>query len=363
MRTGKFLATALIAIGIVSSAGAKSIAQPPDSAAILRNSATQWVEQYSKQSHLKLDSLSITKEVVNSDGKEGTFMVERKTRLNYARPEDAPIYTGQKAYMDAEGARLSPEARDKADKTMREWHDRLQGYINAPSTSYVAVKVTFDSGKPHIWVQGATGEYIDGDSVLSAIRQPKDVEDAGYRSLKNVVDHHAQVATYSDPGSGGSLFNASVASGYADTWVWNPTPPQNFTVYCSGDPVVQDPSKYNTAQYPTWYRCDDCANYISQALHAGGIPFATQWQPGMASWTTVNGLFTYLSQQHWILKVDRAYARPGDTIFDDAMTHVMMVSYNDGITLSFSAHTTDRYRYSIDQVPPGHTYSYYTITY
>ena len=63
---------------------------------------------------------------------------------------------------------------------------------------------------------------------------------------------------------------------------------------CSGIDVLQDTSYYNSAYSYVWTitGCDDCTDYVSQALHYGGIPTDSTWFPNPynVAWSRVGGL-------------------------------------------------------------------------
>lgn len=45
------------------------------------------------------------------------------------------------------------------------------------------------------------------------------------------------------------------------------------------DVTYQNNANWNNSQYPNYqnFYCNDCADYVSQCLHAGGIPTTSSW--------------------------------------------------------------------------------------
>jgi len=122
--------------------------------------------------------------------------------------------------------------------------------------------------------------------------------------------------------------------------------------------VYQDKSKYNP-QYIGYY-CTDCANYVSQAVHYGGIPTDSTWYPSSESqaWNVVDyphsddDLFSYMWEHYCWLTIYRPYAVPGsmgmiDRNSNNSPDHATLIVYNDGSILKFSAHTSDHRNYPL----------------
>jgi len=81
------------------------------------------------------------------------------------------------------------------------------------------------------------------------------------------ADINTSLATASVLGS----YNRTAARNYINTYT------SNTSNKCAGTSVLQNTAYYNPA-YQT-QDCADCANYVSQALNAGGIPRDSTWKP------------------------------------------------------------------------------------
>jgi hypothetical protein len=150
-------------------------------------------------------------------------------------------------------------------------------------------------------------------------------------------------------------YNRITARDYADRW----------TSEVSSSPY------YNTAWWNTnyvWHTESggvDCANYVSQALSAGGIPQDTTWKPETTAWVNTgrnitNGLKQYMvDTKGYFYKATKSTTSAGGFISAVSYSHVMFVTANDTVTMLFSAHTNDRYRASFASF--GTDYEFYYI--
>lgn len=137
-------------------------------------------------------------------------------------------------------------------------------------------------------------------------------------------------------GGNNVLYSGNTAATYIRTWVSvnkiNCAP--NGTVY-------QNTNAYNSS-YPS-YNCNDCANYVSQALHYGGQATTSTWQSGTYAWVNVTGLGNYIVSQGLGNNTTCSSLGLGDLGIIPG-THVVMVSALN--PMRFSAHTSDRLNYT-----------------
>lgn len=124
----------------------------------------------------------------------------------------------------------------------------------------------------------------------------------------------------------------------------------------SGSSTTQDPSYYNPAY--SWYQCNDCANYVSQALYFGGIPMNSTWRPYTYAWINVDGLKNFMVNSYYWASASRSTCLPGDPLTWGS-DHVAMCSYNQGGVFKYCAHTSDRK----DYIYSGSTATYWRVIY
>lgn len=112
-------------------------------------------------------------------------------------------------------------------------------------------------------------------------------------------------------------------------------------------------SGYDTSYWNTdyvWHTENggvDCANYVSQAIHAGGIPTDSTWKPESIAWVNTgrynsSGLTHYMVNSGYFKKVTRNTCAAGGFISHTDFSHVIFVVANDTVTMQFSSHTADR---------------------
>ena len=111
--------------------------------------------------------------------------------------------------------------------------------------------------------------------------------------------------------------------------------------------VKRNSSVYNSGSYPN-YCCNDCANYVSQAMAAGSVPTSNTWKSGTSAWVGCGAMKTYFtSTNNWWTASNYTNCNAGGIIMltkagSSSPYHVVMCVHNDTATRKFSGHTTDR---------------------
>lgn len=130
---------------------------------------------------------------------------------------------------------------------------------------------------------------------------------------------------------------------------------------CSGYSVH---NYYNTADYSV-YDHNDCANFASQALAAGGLPTDKTWKKDSTAWINARALEEYLLDKNYLVDDGYSTAAGGGLIFCKNSAggnayHVEVIVANDTVTRQFCAHTHDRYNTSTANMK---NWKYYNINY
>jgi len=160
------------------------------------------------------------------------------------------------------------------------------------------------------------------------------VQQLGKPFLK--VGNETDINTSLETASVLGRYNRTAARNYINTYT------SNTSKKCAGTSILQDTAYYNPA-YQT-QGCADCANYVSQALNAGGIPRDTTWKPYTYAWINVTGLVTYLQNKGYAEGVLKYTELTYGDIATTGNSHVVMVG---GLApYRYSAHTHDRKLYS-----------------
>lgn len=92
---------------------------------------------------------------------------------------------------------------------------------------------------------------------------------------------------------------------------------------------------------------NDCANYVSQAIYAGGIPTDSTWKPESIAWVNTgrnnkNGLTHYMTDKGYFQESTQSTCAAGGFMSHTDISHVIFIVANDGKELLFSSHTADR---------------------
>jgi hypothetical protein len=109
--------------------------------------------------------------------------------------------------------------------------------------------------------------------------------------------------------------------------------------------IFQNTSYYNTQSYQTQSGCNDCVNYVSQALVAGSVPTDGTWSPYSYAWINVTGFINYFtSTGKGTTGVSCSTSSAGDIAYLTDMSHVVMISAL--LPMRYSGHTNDRLKYT-----------------
>lgn len=116
-------------------------------------------------------------------------------------------------------------------------------------------------------------------------------------------------------------------------------------------------TSYNTAYWNpnyVWHTENggvDCANYVSQAIYAGGIPKDNTWKPESTAWINTGknnsgGLTHYMVNKGYFKASTQSACAAGGFMSHTDFSHVIFIVANDGKDLLFSSHTADRLKQS-----------------
>lgn len=101
------------------------------------------------------------------------------------------------------------------------------------------------------------------------------------------------------------------------------------------------------------YFTNDCANYVSQAIYAGGIQTDNVWKPYLIDWINVGapynddlpgnahpGVTTYMLDKGFFFQTTDKYKAFAGSIVYWYGDHVGMVDQNDTVTMTYCAHNS-----------------------
>lgn len=195
------------------------------------------------------------------------------------------------------------------------------------------------------------------DAALLAPATEAEMRANGAGQLRSMVDAAVmavqQERLEEDGAQARPVYHRVTARDYANAWTSNPTGGK------------KDVTKWRTTQNPSavspLYPANqaDCANYVSQAIYAGGIPKTTaevndldHWFAGpngcSIAWENCTAMQYYFTHYGYWAASDYNCCNAGGIIFLKDQTgkryHVVMCVQNDTVTRLFSAHTNDKLR-------------------
>lgn len=190
------------------------------------------------------------------------------------------------------------------------------------------------------WVQDAFVRHIsDLTRMPDYVMYHSSIEELGQSLLDAYTGMHSTRAA-SLPLSILYTYSHTAAAGYALTWV-APT-----DLKCSTDPdVYQDQNNWNPAYHKN--PCNDCANFVSQALKRGGHPTTATWyvSQSCSDWNNVDHLKGFLLDElRGYPTLNYLNLQVGDLAFKMTVPkHVVIVTQVGPHTIS--SHTSDRENY------------------
>lgn len=121
-------------------------------------------------------------------------------------------------------------------------------------------------------------------------------------------------------------------------------------------------SSYNPAYTSYKGNGGDCANFVSQCIHAGGIPTDSTWKADSVSWIRASAVPTYMMNKGYATKTSYTNATAGSFAYTTAgQGHIVLVTINDGAKIAYTAYTTDRKNAAFSLPDLEGNYSFYVI--
>ncbi|MDU4786842.1 MAG: amidase domain-containing protein, partial [Clostridiaceae bacterium] len=121
-------------------------------------------------------------------------------------------------------------------------------------------------------------------------------------------------------------------------------------------------SSYNPAYTSYKGNGGDCANFVSQCIHAGGIPTDATWKADSVSWIRASAVPSYMVNKGYATKTSYTNATAGSFAYTSSGAgHIVLVSINDGAKIAYTAHTTDRKDAAFSSADLNGNYSFYVI--
>ncbi len=257
-------------------------------------------------------------------GNEKFYFITVEKMLKYNSVFQLPFVSGMKKAV--EELSNSKKAKKIYDKKTNE----LKEYIGKKQVEHNIFKVTFEelNNFENVKVQIAT--YHEKTSA-ELLKSPsfEVMQKYGYDFIKKSVKRKWKKIRY----------NNDKAICYADRYSSNP--------FKTGINEKRWNKKYKPYE-------NDCANFVSQCLYAGGVKETKRWFPGSFYWIRTgspkyrdtSGVSDYMQNIRRFYKTNYSAISAGGFICMIKESHVVFVASNDSITILFNGHTNDRKRVS-----------------
>ncbi|MFE6799533.1 amidase domain-containing protein [Paenibacillus chitinolyticus] len=266
--------------------------------------------------------------------------------------DELPYVKGLKSKLNVLKLRKDASSTD-AEQVVNDRMKDLQEYIGTSTDQNDSFRITAPivNGSPDL--KNANLEFLNGlvdwipadyfipSNESSMIENGEEFVTEAVTTNKNFLVKNVAEASLVQP-LAAVTYDRIAARDYANKWTSNTT---NASGY--------DTSKWNPKYAKhTENGGVDCANYVSQAIYAGGIPTDSTWKPESLAWVNTgrnisNGLKQYMvDTKGYFYKTTKTTTPAGGFISALKYSHVMFVVANDTVTMQFSAHTNDRLKAS-----------------
>lgn len=247
---------------------------------------------------------------------------------------------------------LSKTAMQYATKELADFVQTIEeDYIGKVSEINISLRSQFDkNGNLIKQLYEAFDGYTDDISIVTPDTEANMIKQGREQVTSSVIgalkkEQSAQKISAS-PMSNSFTYYRVNARDYANTYTSNATSHNCGLSSHNGTSVKQNASKYNKNY--NWFCSNDCANYVSQAMNAGGVPRDSSWKPGNLYWQKCSYMKNYFTNiKNWWDTSNYTNCNAGGIILlckagSTSPYHAMMVVGNDTVTHTYSAHTTDR---------------------
>ena len=319
--------------------------------------ATVWLEEnYGDYYYLRNVDAAIVRQFETTDVLRYTIAIECETMLKANTVYDLPYVQGMQE-------KMATQKNINAIQTtvINEFIADLEEYIGV--YTHMTLDVVAEVNKLHrndsiiLYFQDGYDTTLYPIEILSI--NDTDMKQDGSTVASEIIASHQNAGI----AKGYSSYKRTDARDYAQTYSSNPT-----SCTCGSSSCV---ATYNSSKWTSSYTGygsthSDCANFVSQAMRAGGLPTDTTWYAGSSAWIGGLALKNHMTSKGYWDTSTFAAANAGNIIrwytTSDSPNHVGMITLNDTVTHRYSAHTRDRLDYAFTNSSYYQTNcEYYTI--
>lgn len=338
----------------------------------LKATAQNAIEQFFRESDKDLYSLVGFRfddgEVTQSDGSvQYKTTVTVSERLKAQSVEEMPYIAG---YLDELGASsyATMAASDKAELAKSAFgldQDTAltEAQQNVVDTFVQSMDTTVEMFDEYI---GETSDFTYHIKVSAPVAEPDNITLTGLDEFDNDVNiNEYELRSYDEIYRNGAEDAQAAVQSMMISPAWVATKINNYNSYnriAARDYAYKYWSSYNPAYTSYKGNGGDCANFVSQCLHAGGIPTDATWKADSVSWIRASAVPSYMMNKGYATKTSYTNATPGSFAYTSSGAgHAVLVTINDGAKIAYTAHTTDRKDAAFSSTDLNGNYSFYVI--
>lgn len=338
----------------------------------LKATAQNAIEQFFRESDKDLYSLVGFRfddgEVTQSDGSvQYKTTVTVSERLKAQSVEEMPYIAG---YLDELGASsyATMAASDKTELAKSAFgldQDTAltEAQQNVVDTFVQSMDTTVEMFDEYI---GETSDFTYHIKVSAPVAEPDNITLTGLDEFDNDVNiNEYELRSYDEIYRNGAEDAQAAVQSMMISPAWVATKINNYNSYnriAARDYAYKYWSSYNPAYTSYKGNGGDCANFVSQCLHAGGIPTDATWKADSVSWIRASAVPSYMMNKGYATKTSYTNATAGSFAYTSSGAgHAVLVTINDGAKIAYTAHTTDRKDAAFSSTDLNGNYSFYVI--
>ena len=338
----------------------------------LKATAQNAIEQFFRESDKDLYSLVGFRfddgEVTQSDGSvQYKTTVTVSERLKAQSVEEMPYIAG---YLDELGASSysTMAASDKAELAkstfgLNQDTALTEAQQNVVDTFVQSMDATVEMFDEYI---GETSDFTYHIKVSAPVAEPDSITLTGLDEFDNDVNiNEYELRSYDEIYRNGAEDAQAAVQSMMISPAWVATKINNYNSYnriAARDYAYKYWSSYNPAYTSYKGNGGDCANFVSQCIHAGGIPTDATWKADSVSWIRASAVPSYMVNKGYATKTSYTNATAGSFAYTSSGAgHAVLVTINDGAKIAYTAHTTDRKDAAFSSTDLNGNYSFYVI--
>lgn len=338
----------------------------------LKATAQNAIEQFFRESDKDLYSLVGFRfddgEVTQSDGSvQYKTTVTVSERLKAQSVEEMPYIAG---YLDELGASsyATMAASDKTELAKSTFGLDQDTALTAAQQNVVDTFVQSMDATVEMFDEyiGETSDFTYRIKVSAPVAEPDNITLTGLDEFDNDVNiNEYELRSYDEIYHNGAEDAQAAVQSMMISPAWVATKINNYNSYnriAARDYAYKYWSSYNPAYTSYKGNGGDCANFVSQCLHAGGIPTDATWKADSVSWIRASAVPSYMMNKGYATKTSYTNATAGSFAYTSSGAgHAVLVTINDGAKIAYTAHTTDRKDAAFSSTDLNGNYSFYVI--